>query len=74
MQFVKAKSMNRLNLTRRTQVVNCLIEGNSVRSTERLTNTHRDTIMRLMVQVGEGCARIMDEQMRDLSCERISGR
>ena len=71
MQFVKSKSMNRLNLTRRTQVVNCLVEGNSIRSTERLTDTHRDTIMRLMVQVGEGCAALMDQQMRDLSCERI---
>ena len=63
--------MNRLNLTRRTQVVNCLVEGNSIRSTERLTDTHRDTIMRLMVQVGEGCAALMDQQMHDLSCERI---
>lgn len=63
--------MNGLNLTRRTQVVNCLIEGNSSRSTERLTNTHRDTIMRLMVQVGEGCAALMDQEMLNLSCERI---
>ena len=42
--------MNRLNLQRRTQIINCLVEGNSIRSTERLTDTHRDTIMRLLVQ------------------------
>lgn len=36
-----------------------------------MTNTHRDTICRLLVEVGENCARIMDEQMRDLPCSRI---
>lgn len=63
--------MNRLSLSRRTRVINCLVEGNSIRSTERITDTHRDTIMRLMVQVGGGCVKVMDEQMRDLSCRRI---
>ena len=63
--------MNRLSLARRTQAINCLVEGNSIRSTERLTGAHRDTIMRLLVEVGEGCAKIMDEQMRDLDCARI---
>jgi hypothetical protein len=38
--------MNRLSLTRRTQIINCLVEGNSIRSTERMTDTHRDTVMR----------------------------
>jgi len=63
--------MNRTPLARRTQIINCLVEGNSIRSTERMTNTHRDTVMRLMVEVGEGCARIMNEKMRNLPCERI---
>jgi hypothetical protein len=63
--------MNRLSLSRRAAIINCLVEGNSIRSTERLTNTHRDTVMRLMVEAGEGCAKLMDHEMRDLSCERI---
>lgn len=63
--------MNRTPLARRTQIINALVEGNSIRSTERMTNTHRDTICRLLVEVGEGCAKIMDERMRDLSCRRI---
>src|SRR5262249_20894684 len=41
--------MNRRSLARRTQVVNCLVEGNSIRSTERMTDTHRDTIMRTAI-------------------------
>ena len=63
--------MNRMPLARRAQIINCLVEGNSIRSTERMTDTHRDTIMRLLVEVGTGCAAIMDAQMRDLNCQRI---
>lgn len=63
--------MNRTPLARRTQIINCLVEGNSIRSTERMTNTHRDTIMRLLVEVGTGCNQLMDEQMRDLTCRRL---
>ena len=63
--------MNRLSLDRRTQVINCLVEGSSIRSSERMTGIHRDTIMRLLVEVGTGCAKLMDEQMRDLPCQRI---
>ena len=63
--------MNRTSLDRRAQIINCLVEGNSIRSTERLTNTPRDTIMRLMVEVGDGCAKLMDEEMHDLSCQRL---
>src|SRR3984957_11511725 len=62
---------NRTPLARRTQIINCLVEGNSIRSTERMTDTHRDTVMRLLVEVGEGCAALMDAEMRDLSCNRI---
>ena len=59
--------MNRVPLVRRIQIINCLVEGNSIRSTERMTGTHRDTICRLLVEVGDGCAKLMDEQ----SCRRI---
>jgi len=63
--------MNRTPLARRTQIISALVEGNSIRSTERMTNTHRDTIMRLMVEVGTGCASLANDQMRDLSCQRL---
>jgi len=63
--------MNRLNFDRRVQAIHCLVEGNSIRSTERLVGAHRDTIMRLMVDVGEGCERLMKARLRGLECERI---
>ncbi len=56
--------MNRLSLKNRAQIISCLVEGNSIRSTEHMTDTHRDTVRHLMVQVGEGCAKLMDETMR----------
>src|ERR1700730_11660674 len=63
--------MNRTPLARRVQVINCLVEGNSIRSTERMTGTHRDTICRLLVEVGDGCAKLWDQHMRQLPCRRI---
>jgi transposase-like protein len=63
--------MNRLSLARRTNVISCLVEGDSIRSTERMTDIHRDTIMRLLVETGDGCAKLMDERMRNLNCQRL---
>ena len=63
--------VNRLSLATRTQVINCLVEGNSIRSTERMCDVHRDTVMRLGVEVGQGCERIMSEKMRGLNSRRI---
>ncbi|MDP2996497.1 MAG: hypothetical protein Q8N47_03350 [Bryobacterales bacterium] len=36
-----------------------LFEGNSVRSTERITGVHRDTILRLLVLAGEKCGKLL---------------
>lgn len=47
-------------MERQTQVISTLVEGNSIRSAERMTGIHRDTIMRLMVRLGEGCDALMD--------------
>jgi IS1 family transposase len=63
--------MNEFRSNRRVQIINCLVEGNSIRSTERMTGTHRDMICRLLVEVGESCAALMDEQMRELPCRRL---
>ena len=63
--------MNKLKIEKKAMVINALIEGNSIRSTERMTGTHRDTIMRLMERVGTGCEIIMDQAMRNLPCRNI---
>jgi len=47
--------MNILKREKQELAIKCLIDGNSIRSTERITGVHRDTIMRLMVRTGENC-------------------
>jgi|SRR5215510_5836178 len=62
---------NHLPTEKKLAVLGALVEGCSIRSTERLTGVHRDTITKLLVRVGEGCASILDEKMRDLYCVRL---
>jgi hypothetical protein len=62
---------NVLNKDKQIAVTAALAEGNSIRSIERMTGIHRDTIMRLGVRVGQGCARLLDGKMRQLDCNRI---
>ena len=62
---------NVLNTDKQIAVIAALAEGSSIRSIERMTGVHRDTIMRLGVRVGQGCTALMDEKMRDLPCTRL---
>ena len=48
-----------------------LAEGNSVRSTGRMTGIHRDTILWVMCRVGERCSALSDNLLRDLHCKRL---
>ena len=59
---------NILKTEKKAQAVSLLCEGNSIRSIERITGIHRDTIMRLGVRVGQASAQIMDAKMRSLIC------
>lgn len=63
--------MNVLPRDKQVAVLSALVEGSSIRSTERMTGVHRDTICKLLVRVGNGCASLLDETMRDLDCSRI---
>ena len=63
--------MNALSADKKVQVISALVEGNSIRSIERMTGVHRDTIMRLGVRMGEGCQKIMDEKLRGLHSKLI---
>lgn len=48
-----------------------LLEGNSVRSTERVTGLHRDTILKLLIQTGEKCERIMGRYVRNVQVRDV---
>jgi transposase-like protein/IS1 family transposase len=51
--------------------IQLLIEGNSIRSTERITKLDRNTIMRVLILAGQRCEKLMDAKMRELPCRRI---
>ena len=61
-----------------TQIIRLLVEGCSVRSIERITGTHRDTILNVLVLAGEHCERLLERTIhglpvRDVQCDEIWG-
>ena len=62
---------NVLPIEKQTMAIHALCEGSSIRSVERMTGIHRDTIMRLGVKVGDACKTMMDEKLRNLECGEI---
>ena len=55
----------------RAAVVAALTEGNSLRSTCRMTGVARNTVTKLLVDLGTACSAYMDEQLVDLPCKRL---
>ncbi len=55
-----ACKMNRLSNADRCRVLACLVEGNSIRSTVRITGICKRTVSRLLVEFGEACERFAD--------------
>ena len=63
--------MNRLNRTKQAQVIGALVEGNSIRATERMTGVAKHTILKLIKDVGNACADYQDRTLVNLKCKRI---
>lgn len=63
--------MNVLSMSERVRVVSALVEGNSLRATERMTGVFRQAITNLLVRMGTGCARLHDAMMRELHCDLL---
>jgi IS1 family transposase len=62
---------NNLPFEKKVLAVSMLAEGSSIRSIERVTGVHRDTIMRLGVRIGKACGTIHNEKMRGLRCKLV---
>ncbi len=60
-----------LPFEKKTTVIQLLCEGSGIRSVERVTGVHRDTVMRLGARVGGGCRQLLDDLMRDLPCRAL---
>jgi IS1 family transposase len=63
--------MYKLTHEKQVAVISGFSEGLGVRAVERVTGVHRDSTLRLLVRVGEACAKFMGDKMRDLSCKRL---
>jgi IS1 family transposase len=63
--------MNQLSSEKRTQIVAALVEGCSIRSTVRMTGASKNTIAKLLVELGTACAEYLNKSLVKLPCKRI---
>ncbi len=61
----------RLPLDRALLCLHLLCEGSAVRAIERITGTEKKTILRLLVQVGEGCERLLAETVKGVPVQDV---
>jgi IS1 family transposase len=64
-------SMNRLTNQDRVGVIAALVEGNSIRSTVRMTGVAKNTVVRLLVELGASCYAFHDQHVRGVKCNRV---
>lgn len=63
--------MNRLSSEKRQAVVAALVEGNSIRSTVRMTGVAKNTVVKLLVDLGRACAEYQGRTLVNLRCRRV---
>ena len=63
--------MNRLTTAKRAQIIGCLVEGNSIRATVRMTGAAKNTITKLLADLGEACAEYQDGVLQSLPCKVV---
>jgi IS1 family transposase len=63
--------MNKLTIEKRSQVVGCLVEGMGIRATVRITGVAKNTVAKLLVDLGKACREYQDRMLVDLSCKKI---
>jgi hypothetical protein len=64
-------TMNRLDRESRIKVLNCILEGCTIRATVRMTGVSKKAVMRLMVEAGNVAAKFQDQIFRNLDSRRI---
>ncbi len=63
--------MNKLSTEKRCAVVSALVEGCSIRSTVRMTGVAKNTVTKLLVELGQVCSDFQDQTLRNLQCKRL---
>ncbi len=63
--------MNKLPIEKRVQIINLLVEGNSLRSTSRICDVSINTVTKLLVDVGIACEKFHDETVKGIKSNRV---
>ena len=63
--------MNSLDSKQRVQIVAALVEGNGINATARMTGVSKNTILKLLSDLGMACADYQDKAFRNLNCKKI---
>jgi IS1 family transposase len=63
--------MNKLNQERQVQVVKALVEGNGINSVVRMTGVAKNTILKLLADLGVACLEYEDNNLRNLKLSKI---
>jgi IS1 family transposase len=68
---LKSKQMNKLPLEKRTQIINLLVEGNSLRATSRIADVSINTVTKLLVDVDRACEKFHDNHVVGVNAKRV---
>lgn len=63
--------MNKLPLNKRVQIINLLVEGNSLRAASRLADVSFNTVLKLLPQIGKACEKFHNETVVGVKSQRI---
>ncbi len=63
--------MNKLPLKTRTQIINMLVEGCSMRATARMCDVSRNTVNKLLIDVGKACMKFHNEKVQGVTSKRV---
>jgi IS1 family transposase len=63
--------MNRLPFNKRTQIINLLVEGNSLNAISRIADVSINTVTKLLVSVGKACQEFHNNTVINVKSEKI---
>lgn len=63
--------MNKLDPKTRAQIITLLCEGMAIRAITRVTGASKNTVAKLLADLGRACAEYQDKVLRDLPCKRV---
>lgn len=63
--------MNKLTPAKQVQVIAALVEGNSIRATVRMTGVAKNTVVKLLAEIGAACEKYQQKKLVNLPCKRV---